>query len=251
VGDATLTEKQFAEGRDTRGEQFARQYVSNWVTAELLYQEARQRGFSESDEVVQQVEQAKKQFAINAYLEKVVFSDDSSDVEDATLLTEFQSHRETYRLREDLVRMSFAIFEEREAANTFRSAVLRGLPWNAALQEIKSDPDASVLRAATSEYFTQSLLYPEELWKIARTLMKEDVSYVVKTNVGYCVAIVHGTYRQGDLPELDVVRNEVRERVLLKRRKAKYNEVLALLRTKYEVEVRLVPTDSAENATNE
>ncbi len=250
MGDATLTERDLA---NTQAQHLARQYVSNWVTAEMLYQEARHKGFTESDDVVLQIEEARKRLAINAYLEKEIYSADSSDVDEAMLESEFQSDREAYRLREDVVRMSFAIFDERDAANTFRSMVLRGTLWRDAVLQTQSDPEAKqqLLRVATNEYFTQAMLYPEELWKIARTLSKEEISYVVKTNAGYCIALIHDTQRQGELPEFDYARTEVKERITIERRKAKYDELLTTLRSKYDVEVRLGTVDSTFETPNE
>ncbi len=253
VGNATLTEKDLAGVRSARAEHLARQYVSNWVTSELLYQEARRNGFTESDDVLWQIEEAKKQLAINAYLEKEIYSGDSAEVDESALEQEFKSNREAYRLREDVAKISFAIFDERDAANTFRSKVLRGTTWIEAVRKIESDPEAKqqLLRVATNEYFTQAMLYPEELWKIARTLSKEDVSYVVKTEAGYCVVLVHNTQRQGELPDFDYAKSEMKERLTIERRKAKYDELLATLRSKYDVDVRLGSTDSALQNANE
>jgi hypothetical protein len=253
VGNATLTEKDLAGVRSAQAEHLALQYVSNWVTSELLYQEARRNGFAESDEVLRQIEQAKKQLTINAYLEKEIFSGDSAEVDEAALEQEFKSNRQAYRLREDVVKISFAIFDERDAANTFRSKVLRGTTWIDAVREIESDPEAKkqLLRVATNEYFTQAMLYPEELWKIARTLSKEDVSYVVKTDAGYCVVLVHGTQRQGEPPDFNYAKSEMKERLTIERRKAKYDELLATLRSKYDVDVRLGSTDSTLRNANE
>jgi hypothetical protein len=246
VGDAVLTESDLARAGSAQSQHFARQYVSNWVTSELLYQEARRAGFTEAHDVVQQVEQAKRQLAINAFIEKEVYGDDSASVSERDIENEFNANREAYRLRDDVVRLSFAIFDERDAANAFRSKLLRGQRWADALNEIASSPDASerLLRKATDDYFTQATLYPEELWKIARALTKEDVSYVVKTNAGYCVAVVHAGWRQGEIPELAYVRNEVKDRIVIDRRRAKYNDLLERLRSKYDVDVQLSSLDT-------
>ncbi len=253
VGDVRLSPEELSNSGAAHAEHLSRQYVSNWVTNELLYQEARRNGFSEADEVVRQIEEAKRQLVINAYLEKKVYADEPSDINEEELSTEFKDHRSAYRLHEDVAKMSFAVFEEREAANAFRLKILRGKSWNDAVQEIQSDPETKqqVLRVATQEYFTQSMLYPEELWKIARTLSKEDISYVVKTNDGYCVVLVHATMKQGELPDFEYAKNEIRERLSIERRKVQYEELLATLHTRYDVDVRLDSMDAAAENSNE
>lgn len=228
---------QLAEGKQP----FPRQYVSEWVTTELLYQEALKRGFTESDVVRRQLEDARKQLIINAFLDKALY-EDSASVSAADLETEFRNHADAYRLREDVAQMSFAIFGERDAATAFRFRLLRRARW----EEAVADPtaQASMLRLATREFFSQSVLYPEELWKIARTLNKESPSFVVKTNVGYCVAVVHNIRRQGETPEFGYVREELRERSLMDRRKQRYDSLVTALRAATPVDVRLDAVDS-------
>ncbi len=239
VGSSQLTEKemQLAEGKQP----LSRQYVSEWVTTELLYQEALRKGFAESEVVRQQLEDARKQFVINAFLEKTLYGD-SAAVSDEELQAEFEKNAEGYKLREDVAQLSFAIFSERDAATAFRSRILRGGPWDEAVADKATA--AQLIRVATRAYFTQSALYPEELWKIARTLSKESLSFVVKTNVGYCVALVHSTKRQGETPEFGYVRGELRERVLMERRRQHYDSLVAALRAATTVDVRLDAVDT-------
>jgi hypothetical protein len=260
VGDAVLTNDEvaktlFPDGNavGTRQEQLSRQFVSNWITSELLYQEAKRKGFTDAEAVRQQLEVARRQLGINAYLEKEIYADDSTGISTSILEQEFNAHREAYRLREDVVNISFVMFDERDAANAFRSSVLRGASWNEAVEGVTSDADAKrgLLRVATKDYFTQSMLYPEELWKIARTLSKEDVSYVVKTSSGYCVVLVHDSQRQGELPDFEYARNEIKERVMIERRNAAYNELLSELRSQYTIEVRNTAADSTQQQVHE
>ena len=253
VGDVRLTPEELSKSGTAHAEHLSRQYVSNWVTGELLYQEARRNGFAEADEVVRQIEEAKRELVINAYLEKKVYAEEPSDINDEELSAEFKYHRDAYRLHEDVAKMSFAVFEEREPANAFRLKILRGASWNDAVKEFQSDSETKqqILRVATREYFTQSMLFPEELWKIARTLSKEDISYVVKTSAGYCVVLVHATMKQGEIPDFDYAKNEIKERLVIERRKLQYEELLSTLRTKYDVDVRLDSVNAAAENSNE
>ncbi len=247
VGDALLTREEIARAREESADHLRRQYVSNWVTSEMLYQEAKRKGFGESDEVLRAIEETKRQLTVNAYLEGEIYADTTGGVTEQDILDEFNNNRSAYRLHEDVVNMSFALFAERDAANSLRSKILRGATWSEALRSVESDADAraQLIRFASNGYFTQALLYPEELWKMARTLSREDVSYVVRTSAGHVVALVHGVKKQGEMPELDFAKNEIRERLLIRERNRKYDELLTKLRTKYEVDVRFNTTDSA------
>ncbi len=248
VDDAMLTSEQLHErtGGDTI--RAAGDYVASWVTSELLYQEARRRGLVDAEEVVKQVEDARRQFAVNALLEREVFSADTTGLGIEVLMREFEEQRESYRLREDVVNISYAIFGERDAANAFRSKLLRGMAWQDALDSVNAEMPDALLRSERRGYFTQGTLYPEELWKATRVLRKEDVSYAIRSQSGYGVMIVHSTKAQGEIPDFDYVREEVRSRVLLRLRRERYNTLLSRLRTQHEIEVHL---PSSGEGTNE
>ncbi len=245
VGDAVLTEEDLQKA-GVQNDQLRQDYVSSWVTSQLLFQEAKRAGLAESDDVKRRVAGAMQQIAVSALLDREVYNEDSSAISEAAVEAEFRANPAAYRLREDVVNISYVLFDERDAANAFRSRLLRGAAWNDAVEAVRSDQSqgAELLRVASQEYFTRAMLYPEELWKIARTLNKGDVSYVVRTNAGYCVVKVHDARRQGEVPDLDYARNEIRERLLVKRRSEKYNELLSSLRSRFRIDVRTGAGDS-------
>jgi parvulin-like peptidyl-prolyl isomerase len=82
-------------------------------------------------------------------------------------------------------------------------------------------------------------LYPAELWKLAKNLARDEVSFVVKTDAGYYVLVAHSMKKQGDLPELEYVQKEIRDRILIEQRRTRYNKLLAELKSKHSVEIRL------------
>ncbi len=222
------------------------------MTQQLLHQEARRRGFAESPEVLAQIEDAKRQLAVNAYLQEEIYGD-TSIITDEAVAEEFSARRDQYRVTEDVVRISFAIFDERDAANAFRAKILRGASWSESVHQVQGDDEIKdhILRIETSKYFSQAMLYPEELWKVARTLSKEDISYVIRTAAGYCVALVHEAIKQGELPTLEYARDEIRKRLEIVHRTAKYNELVATLRAKGDIEIRLGSSDTTVQHSQE
>ncbi len=250
VDHTELTESDLAAVRDTSGAgpQISREYVNDWIVTELLYQEAVRRGLIESAELQRQLEATKKRLAIAALLDKEVYGiDDTLLVNEDSVVACFRANSAAFVLREDVVLASYTLFDERDAANTFRSAVLRGTPWNDAIARNERDSVARshLLRMATRQYFTQGSLYPPELWKLVRTLGKDEVSFVVKGDNGYYVLRPHGMKRQGEIPDLDYVRGEVRDRLLLEQRRIRYDKLVATLRGRHSVDVRIDLADTA------
>ena len=248
VGSVELREEDIAGPADSlgraRGKSMA--FVNEWVVSELLYQEAQHRGLADSDEMRKQLEATRKRLAIEALLEKEIYGTGADEVSDDDVAAAFKKNASLFTLREDVASVSYVLFSERDEANQFRASILRGSSWDDALAVCQRDSvHGRTLRAlARNQFFTQATLFPEELWKLARTLPKEEVSYVVKTAAGYYVLTVHSIRHVGEAPEFEYVRNEVRQRLLIERRRARYEQLVSDLRTRHKVEVNLSVADT-------
>ena len=252
VDNAELSSDEIASARDslraTAGQ--SQEYVNEWIVNELLYQEAMRRGMAETPGIRRDLEAARKHLMIAALLEREVYGPDSAGADEAAVDSFYRVSGSALALREDIVNASYALFSERDAANAFRSRVLRGTPWPDAVLQCQRDSAMRplLLQTAARQYFSQSTLFPEELWKLARTLGKEEVSFVLKTNAGYYVLQSHGLKRQGEIPDLDYVRGEIRDRLQIEQRRTRYDRLIADLRTRHSVELR---TDIADTAAAE
>jgi hypothetical protein len=107
------------------------------------------------------------------------------------------------------------------------------------------------VQTADHEYMTRAMLYPEELWRLARSLPREEVSFPLKTNDGYYVLRVHRVMRQGEVPPLDYARPEVRAHLLMDLRRLRYEEFLGALRGRHSVDIREPATDAGDSLSKE
>jgi hypothetical protein len=249
VGSVELPREDVRRGEDSLGvpRERSRAYVEEWVVSELLYQEAQRRGLAETEDVRRQLDAARKRLAIEALLQKELFGASGPSVTDEEIEAWYRANTNVFVLKEDVIRADYALFAEREPANQFRGALLKGISWDRALETARNDSiNARMLRAtATGQYFTQSTLYPDELWKLARTLAKDEVSFVVRTPGGHYVLVVHGLRRAGELPEYAYVKDQVRERLLIDQRRNRFEKLVAALRSRQNVEVSYDADDSS------
>jgi hypothetical protein len=139
------------------------QYVQRWLTEESLYREAIDRGLDHSDEMNQKVEDVRRQLAINALLEKEVYSQQTSDFSTQDIHQYYDAHIREFNVMHDMVLVSFALFKNRDAATEFRNLVLKGTPWNSAINQ----QTQSIVTRVDSSYQTQVTLMPAELWRVA------------------------------------------------------------------------------------
>ncbi|MFN0157397.1 MAG: peptidyl-prolyl cis-trans isomerase [Bacteroidota bacterium] len=248
VGTAVLTQNAIDALRDSIGNKHLRtqDFINEWITSEMLYQEAARRGLADSENLRQQIESIRRRLAIEALLQDDVYSADTSSVSEDIIATVYAAGGPAFLLREDVVSASYAFFVDRDVANAFRSNLLRGVSWPDALLAVQQDSlqNTQLLQVATRQYFARSTLYPEELWKLARNLTAGDVSFVLKTDTGYHVLVLHGLKQKGEMPDLDYIRNEIRDRLLIEQRRLRYEQLLEQLRKEQPVEVRSVPEDS-------
>jgi hypothetical protein len=248
VGEAALTTADLATVQDSlwHSPRAVREYVATWISSELLYQEAARRGLADNVELQRQLEILRRRMAVQALLDQVFTASDTTSVSDDAIAAVYASQGTAFLLKEDVANVSFALFADRDPANTFRSRILRGSSWQEAVTITQQDSltRSQLLQVATRQYFTRTNLYPEELWKLARTLFRDEVSFVVKTEAGYYVLAVHSLKQQGELPDLDYIKNDIRDRLLLEQRRLSYERLLASLRSTTPVEMHLELLDS-------
>ncbi len=249
VNNAVLTQEDLVVTRDSLGAPTAlsKEYVNEWIVTELLFQEAERRGVPDAPEFQAQLEQARKRMAVAALLQQQVYSTvDTAAITTEAVAAAFKASGDAYALREDLVQASLVLFRDRDAASSFRTTVLRGTSWDEALQRVMSIPaqQAQIIRTADHRYFTRTSLYPEELWRLARSLPREEVSFPVKASDGYYILRVHQAFRQGELPPMEYVSGEVREHLLMDMRRQKYEDFIRTLRERHTVDIRDAGADS-------
>jgi hypothetical protein len=253
VDGAELTPAQLAAMCDTlgNGRQQARAYINDWIVTELLYQEAVRRGIADGEDIRRQMEATRRHLAISALLDRELGTNDTLLVPESAIKAYFDTSAGAFALREEVINASYALFSERDAANIFRSRVLRGTQWTEAVQQTRRDSASrtQLLQVADHQYFTHATLYPEELWKLARTLRKDEASFVVKTNAGYYVMQVHGTKQQGEPPDFAYVRDEVRMRLLIATRRVRYEQLVRDLRDRHAIEVLLDSASRTEGSS--
>ena len=220
------------------------QFVNRWITNELLYQEAHRRGYDASEEIEQKVDDARKQLSVAKLLEKEVYSLAENSVEPNEIAKYFKEHSDEYVLKDDMVRLSIAIFNESAHANQFRSSALSEKGWDKSVDEFRRTTSQGMMSYSDSLFFTRSSLYPPELWKVATVLGMEEVSFPVKTSVGYIVMRSLGLFKKGSLTPLTAVSDEIRRRLAMERRQQYYQNFIQQLRNKHSVQFLVSAVDS-------
>jgi hypothetical protein len=244
IDDRTLTLEDVRARLDSsRGVTAAQigEFTRRWINDEILYREAVRRGLDNTDRVRSQLDEARRQLAINALLQEEVYSDKLQQSSVEEIGQYYSTHSKEFTQSTDVALVSCVLFRDRDPANAFRAAVLKGTPWAQAIAQILADPQQSshITARIDSTYYTQTTLLPAELWRVAAAATKPEPSFPIRTNEGSYVLVVWKLNKQGQVADLAYVENEIRSRLAIERRRRALTSLVETLRSKHAVELML------------
>jgi hypothetical protein len=224
------------------------QYIQRWLTEESLYREAIDRGFDRTDEMNQKVEDVRRQLAINALLEKEVYSQQSSNFSAQDLRQYYDAHVKEFNVMHDMTLVSFVLFKNRDAATEFRNLIVKGTPWSSAANQYAQ----SIVTRVDSTYRTQATLMPAELWRVASTLASGEFSFPISTTHGYYILVPWKFIKQGQTADMSFVEQEIRSRLTVDRRRQMFSQLVQNLRAKHAIQVYVgASVDTGKTKTEE
>jgi hypothetical protein len=244
IDDRTLTLEDVRARLDSsRGVTAAQvgEYTRRWINDEILYREAVRRGLDNSESVRAQLEEVHRQLAINALLQEEIYSDKLQQSTAEEVAQYYSAHSKEFTLSSDVALVSYVLFRDRDAANAFRTTVLKGTLWKQAINQVIADPQQSsqIVAKIDSAYYNQNTLLPAELWRVAAASAKQEPSFPIRTNDGSYVLIVWKFGRQGQVADLAYVENDIRSRMTIERRRRALTSLVETLRSKHTVEYLL------------
>jgi hypothetical protein len=237
-----------------------REFVTNWINASLLYEEAKVRGLDRSPEVNETLAEMRRQMAVNRLIEGELYGNESLQSTDDEIRAFYDQHRAEFQLTENVAKVRCALFSNRETANVFRSQLAKGKSWADVLQNLAQDSmlASSLIMRADSAYIRQSQapqwLSPSggrDLWRAASQLQVGESTPIVKVDPGYCILTLLRMQSEGEIAELPMVELEIRDRLVIEKRQKALDRFLESLRKKYAVQVNLAAiegTDSTKEA---
>jgi len=225
-----------------------RDFVSQWVNTALLYEEAKAEGLDQSAQVTETLEEMKVQLAVNRLLEKELYADQYAAVTEDEVQAYYHQHKDVYMLAENLAKVRFVLFANRDAATRFRGLLTKGKSWDESLENVSDDSTfkAAIIERVDSQYVKRSTARSQELWKTIAQLRVGDVPQITRDDAGYYVVDLLQMQQAGEVADLASVVGEIRDRVLVEKRQKVFIELLNQLKRKYSVEVNLAALESVD-----
>lgn len=222
--DAYLPEDEFAlstiEERHT--------YFDRWVSTQLLYEEAARVGMGLSDEVSRKLEQYKKDLIADRLVEEVL--NERAIVTHSEVMRYYRTHKDEFNLE---VRVSHILCNTVEEAQEAKKMLeTRPFSWVARKMSVDKHTGAG----GDLGYLSKGNMLPEFEAVVFR-LRRGEVSDVVESEFGY--HIIKLTDVRTSLNELpfEQVAPEISRNLLILKRAAVYDSLVAALVERAEIEV--------------
>ena len=234
VKDSTLSLNEMHEslGSEKYNKKYQEEFILDWARTEVLYQEAVSEGIVSGPEYNRLIDQSKKELAaallLNKFFLKYKISAESSELEKF-----FHDYKDDYRVPDHAYILNIISFSDEIKAILFRSTLIES-DWTKTL--IAFDNDTSIVKMEKEEFLYLYQLLPLNLLRTVKELPPNEVSIVIETEPKvYTIVQLVEIIMKGEVPKYMYVKDLVRERFLIMKRKNLVNSYVEELYSKYKV----------------
>ncbi|MFA6597743.1 MAG: peptidylprolyl isomerase [Ignavibacteriaceae bacterium] len=234
VNDAYLYKKDFTFSPDTNSA-YKNEFIRNWVTTELLSQEARKNDIEKSDEYRELSSKANKEILkalwIKKYLEEKEIAFSSKELE-----AYYQNKPEAFRLHQDAVILNQVYFNQYDKAIKFRNVLLES-DWNKTLKAFSNDSSLVASSTAALVYYYQ--IGTGSLLNIVNELQPNEVSLVLPLqNNLFTVVLLLQKLKKDEVPPFVSLRKEVEKTIREEKQKQLIEEHLKELYSQNDIDIK-------------
>lgn len=234
IGSANLTLEKLKKDVPpaTYGASFQDQvnnYIQQWIETELIYQDALKMGVDKSDELREELEQAKRDLTVRKYLEK--YLSQQSGVNEEVALSYYEENKDNYIRTSDEIKALHILVPTIDKANQARRRIMNGEDFEKVAREVISD--SSALARIQLDYFSQDDVIPE----ISQTLFTGTVqpgiiTNPIRSNFGFHIFKIVDVKRRGSYREFEEVKSQILARLNSMKQNERYRDLIIELRNK-------------------
>lgn len=213
-----------------KGPEGVSRFVDELIKKELLFHEAKKRGFENDKELKRKIEESKKIILINHLLEKEMES--AAKPTDKDIKDYYDKHKDEF-VAVNQVRLSHIVVKTEDDAKKVYSRLQVGEDFKKVASEVSLDK-ATAKSGGDMGMFKRGEMKPE-LEQVAFSLKKGDVSMPIKLQDG--IHILKSTDTKGTIVEFEKVKGVITQRVGAERQKESFDKLLENLKKNYKVEI--------------
>jgi len=206
----------------------SRQIIDQWVTNELLYQEAQRKHLYEIPHVKKLLHENERSVLISAYINRL-YAEHAEDPPAQSIEMYFDQHKDQLKLREPFVRVRYLSQPSVDSARVARRLLQASLTtqnadsaWAKIASRFADDADGSL--ALDRSFFPVSRLFNAlpSVQDALRHLSIGHIAPLIFASGTYHVLQLVDKKPTGSLPEIAWVEQELKERLAIEARKQMY-----------------------------
>jgi len=213
---------------------YREEYINNWIQTEILFQEATSKGLLNDGEFQSLLDRTKKELASALFIRKIV---DENKIEptDDEVKKYFDTNKDDFKQVDDAYKINEIQFNDYNKAVEFRNSLLE-TEWNRALNKYRNDQ--SIIGLQPQKLLLKYQIQPATLLRVITTLGLNEVSVVLETEpMKFTVVQLIEKISKDYIPPLDMVKNEVKERLSVIKRNQFIKEYIDKLIADHNLEI--------------
>ncbi|SMO69196.1 peptidyl-prolyl cis-trans isomerase [Fodinibius sediminis] len=202
------------------------QYRTQWIQQQLVLQEANKLKLEEQEEVQEKLRQARREVLKEALRSHVITSQVDSVVSDQEAIDFYEANKEDFALSEAYVRFRHLAVEGIEDARAAKQSLRDGTAWDTVATTYAQDPEEAIRRARRFQPVSRALSEIEIMNRYLQIIGEGEVSAIQRVNGLYHFVQLTEKKEAGEYADLDWIMEEVKNWIILDKRKRKFNSYL-------------------------
>jgi len=235
VGEGTLTLKQLNNSipssiQSKISQEQVSNYIQQWIEMELIYREALRLGMDKHENVLAELEIAKRELLVRNYLDR--YLSDDIEVTETEALEYYNENKDTYLLEEDEIRaLHILVSTSEEASNVYRR-IRNGEDFEAVAREVSNDYIEN--HRIDLGYFRKEDIVPEVSIKVF-SYRVGSLTGPLQSEFGYHIFKIIDRKKKGSHREFEEVKDQIIARLQSIKRNVRYRDKIIELRNKTDV----------------
>ncbi len=236
VGDARLTEDELNYYIDSSrfSNKHREEIIREWIDREILSQEAVNTGLNE-DPLYKHISSLNEKELLSALLIQKEIKSEAFTFSDQELQHYFDENIEEFKLHFPAVMINRADFSDKQTAINFRSQLISD-GWNVSIENFQTNN--FYLNGELEKFIYKYQINSARLFRVISELMPGEYSIVVESEPNlFSIVQLIKSFDENETPSFEFVKNLVKERYAILKKKQFYSNYKKELYNKYNVEI--------------
>jgi len=201
-------------------------FINNWIDTEMLSQQALKQDMDKDPYLKSRLENFYKHLLADTYARYDIYK--SISISDQEIQTYYEQHHQVFLWEHDAAEVVHYFTTNQDTARQIYNILRSGTPEEKTLLYQRNQPESKIV--------TYQDVIPE-LGDVIFNTKAKGVLNVIHSDFGYHVVVVKQRYSAGTYQDINQVRDEIRERLIVSKQKKYYYQVLDSLKGVMDVDI--------------